>query len=431
MGQAIGKQKLPQDKKKKKEKPPKQPKLKKKDKARLKQQQKAIEAEAKLEQERRQQAQDEIVEKDCPFAMLDEVLNEEKPLQALAHATHFDIKTLRKLKGIFAEISDSRVQDSMIDFIELSEAMGLDESSLLGRSIFRVFDSTRTKTINFRTFVTTLSALSDKASLDEKIRFSFALYDLNGDGRIDIKEIRSLLVEALRDGNLSLTEEQIQQICDHTFATADVDGNGTLDFEEYNAMVSQSSRFMRCFSLDVDELCRQFHKHASRRRSTLSNGGSGRLSQHASASRNNSDSQLDASGVSSRSRQESLIMMSATEIERKAEAFRSRQRIPSDEGNAVAAMARQALGQGSSKPANSPFGKASSRPTSALPSASPVPSSAFSSSGAGKPPLSAPPAQVDHHWRDVDVRSASNSLVFFDNDDEVRVVDEVDQLELS
>ena len=194
-----------------------------------------------------------------PFcAPLDHIREEERPFQHLASISHFDVPTLRQLHSIFTDISASSTDDGIIDAVELTQAMGLDSDCLLARAIFRIFDVTQTKKINFRTWVTTLSALSAKATVEEKIRFSFSLYDLNHDGSIDLHELRSLLAAAVRENVLSLSEEQVQSFCDHTLRDVDRDGNGMVEYEEYRQVVLGSRKFLDSFTMDVPALLESF-----------------------------------------------------------------------------------------------------------------------------------------------------------------------------
>lgn len=195
---------------------------------------------------------------------LDHVREEERPLHDLVSRTHFDLPTLRRLQLIFTDISESEVDDGIIDANELTAAMGLDPSCLLARTIFRLFDLTQTQQINFKTWVTTLSALSVNASLEEKIRFSFNLYDLNGDGSIDMEELRALLEAAIDENVLNLTPEEAKEWCDHTLSQVDKDKNGSVDYNEYRAMVSVSPKFLESFTLDIHALCRSFRFKSKR-----------------------------------------------------------------------------------------------------------------------------------------------------------------------
>ena len=195
-----------------------------------------------------------------PFhAPLDHVREEERPLQDLARVTHFDMVTLRKLQIIFTDIAESDVDDGIIDGNELTDAMGLKSSCLLARTIFRIFDIGQNKKIDFGQWVKTISALSADASLEEKIKFSFGLYDLNGDGSIDVEELRAMLEAAVKDENvLNLSDAEVSDWCAHTLSLVDRDGNGKVDYEEYRSMVRNSTKFLESFTLDITALTKSF-----------------------------------------------------------------------------------------------------------------------------------------------------------------------------
>jgi len=203
-----------------------------------------------------------------PFhAPLDHLREEERPLHELSEKTHFDVPTLRKLQSIFHEIASSATRDGMIDPQELTEAMGLKEHTLLARTIFRLFDITHAKQIDFEHWVRTISALSPQAAMEEKIRFSFSLYDLNGDGLIDVEELRAMLEAAVKEENvLNLSDEQVRELCAHTLREVDHDGNGTVDYSEYKSTVQHSVKFLESFTLDIDALCAGFEVFGAKRK---------------------------------------------------------------------------------------------------------------------------------------------------------------------
>jgi len=280
-----------------------------------------------------QQQQQFIDDENNPFmAPLDHIREEERPLVALAESTHFDLQTLRKLQLIFDDISESSIDDGIIDASELTSAMGLDNDCLLARALFRIFDLTKTKKINFRTWIKTLSALSTKASMEEKIKFSFSLYDLNEDGSIDINELRILLAAAVRESVLTLNEEQVQAVCDHTLRHVDRDKNGIVDYNEYREVVSKSRRFVESFTLDIPRLLQSFRvngkqltqeeankkrhlweKRKEKQKKDLENNESGRENTNKqNNNNNNSDFTLNKRGSISTSEVEATTGQSGT-----------------------------------------------------------------------------------------------------------------------
>ncbi len=87
-------------------------------------------------------------------------------------------------------------------------------------------------TINFREFLTGLSVFCPSASHDEKLRFSFDIYDKNKDGSIAKSELQEMLEATLVESSSGLSKEQVAALIEATFLEADSNGDGEISFEE-------------------------------------------------------------------------------------------------------------------------------------------------------------------------------------------------------
>ncbi len=76
---------------------------------------------------------------------------------------------MEKLFEHFCKISGSMQKADTIEFNEFQAALGRDGTFVTGR-IFEVLDQNSNSEIDFREFVMGLSALSKRASLEEKIQ---------------------------------------------------------------------------------------------------------------------------------------------------------------------------------------------------------------------------------------------------------------------
>lgn len=159
-------------------------------------------------------------------------------IEKLADETHFDADEIQTLYEHFRSISSSKDDDAVIDIEEFKAALGL-KTSLFVERCFALFDHDRDKSIDFREFLLGLSVFSEKGTLDEKLRFSFRIYDVDGDGIITKPELIRLLEACLAENGLSLPSEQLKSLVDKTFEEADVDGDGGISFNEYRALVSK------------------------------------------------------------------------------------------------------------------------------------------------------------------------------------------------
>ena len=104
----------------------------------------------------------------------------------------------------------------------------------LVKRVIDVLDKNKDGSISFMEFVQGLSSLSATSSSDEKLRFAFQIYDINGDGFISNGELFTV-IKMMVGSNLN--DIQIQQLVDRTIIKADKDLDGRICFEEFQDVV--------------------------------------------------------------------------------------------------------------------------------------------------------------------------------------------------
>ena len=118
---------------------------------------------------------------------------------------------------------------SIIQYWSRSTCTELANNPLVKR-VIAVLDKNKDGNISFLEFVQGLNSLSAGASQEEKLRFAFAIYDINGDGFISNGEL--FMVLKMMVGN-NLNDVQLQQLVDRTIIKADTDFDGKISFEEF------------------------------------------------------------------------------------------------------------------------------------------------------------------------------------------------------
>ncbi|RZC37598.1 Kv channel-interacting protein 1, partial [Asbolus verrucosus] len=102
--------------------------------------------------------------------------------------------------------------------------------------VFNTLDQDHSGLISFEDFVQNLSILS-RGSLDEKLRWAFTLYDINGDGCITREEMTDI-VSAVYDlmGKVTepcVDEDTVKEKVDRIFQKMDKNKDGVVTLDEF------------------------------------------------------------------------------------------------------------------------------------------------------------------------------------------------------
>jgi len=103
--------------------------------------------------------------------------------------------------------------------------------------ILQIFDKNGDNEVQFSEFIGVLSTLSDKGTKEDKLKFAFQVYDIDGDGFISNGELFRVLKMMV---GTNLTDVQLQQIVDKSILEGDSDGDGKVSFEDFVKIIGSS-----------------------------------------------------------------------------------------------------------------------------------------------------------------------------------------------
>ena len=160
--------------------------------------------------------------------------------------THDEIQILWKR---FKSLSNSQTKDYMIDVHEFQTAMGFKANEFT-RRIFEAFDSDGSAKIDFMEFVMGLHALSPRATIQDKAKFCFSVYDIDRNGFIERSELREVLLFSLgANSAVKLPEDQLEKVIQSTFAKMDKNGDDQIEYAEFEQEAIKNPTILSCVNL--------------------------------------------------------------------------------------------------------------------------------------------------------------------------------------
>ncbi|XP_023423133.1 calaxin-like [Cavia porcellus] len=160
-----------------------------------------------------------------------------------------EVECLIKLFHSFMEKVGGRFGNLGLDrdtFQEILHSIfGMTDDTLMNR-VFCAFDRDNDNYINLEEWIRGLSVFL-RGTFEEKMKFCFEVYYLNGDGYISREEIFEMLKNSIHQDSPEETDEGIRELVDIIVTKMDYDNDGKISFTDFEKAVRQDKLLLEVF----------------------------------------------------------------------------------------------------------------------------------------------------------------------------------------
>ncbi|XP_024902575.1 EF-hand calcium-binding domain-containing protein 1-like [Pteropus alecto] len=173
-----------------------------------------------------------------------------------------EVECLIRLFHSLLERADVRLDNAGLDRNTfraiLHNLFGMTDDMLMNR-VFFAFDEDNDNCINVKEWVKGLSVFL-RGTFEEKLKFCFEVYYLNGDGYISREEIFDMLKNSLYQQSSEETDEGIKELVDLTLKKMDYDNDGKISFADFEKAVKEDRLLLEVFGQCLPEakICLDF-----------------------------------------------------------------------------------------------------------------------------------------------------------------------------
>ncbi|CAE7224731.1 unnamed protein product [Rhizoctonia solani] len=173
-------------------------------------------------------------------------------LAELQKNTYFDKKELQQwYKGFLKDCPSGQLDKHEFSRI-YKQFFPFGDPGQFADYVFNVFDNDKNGTIDFKEFIGALSVTS-RGRLDEKLKWAFQLYDIDGDGFITYDEmlqiVRSIYKMTGQMVKLPADEDTPEKRVDKIFRNMDRDKDARLTYDEFVEGSKQDPTIVQALSL--------------------------------------------------------------------------------------------------------------------------------------------------------------------------------------
>ncbi|XP_066906847.1 NADPH oxidase 5 [Halyomorpha halys] len=180
----------------------------------------------------------------------DGVITAAQIMEFLANITNtrkrsgFDKGNLEWLEQLFRQTVGNEKEIRRDDFKKIL----ITKNPFFTERVFQIFDKDDSGSISLQEFLDAMHQFAGQ-SPDDKIKFLFKVYDLDGDGLIQHRELQHVMRACMEENGMQFSEEQIDDLTMALFEDADSESRGAITYESLKNQLEKHGGLLENLSI--------------------------------------------------------------------------------------------------------------------------------------------------------------------------------------
>ncbi|XP_059056075.1 NADPH oxidase 5-like [Achroia grisella] len=159
----------------------------------------------------------------------------------------FDKSSVDRLEQLFRQTVGDQKEITKEQFRNIVDS----KNSFFTERVFQIFDEDNSGAISLQEFIAAAHRFAGH-SPDDKIRFLFEVYDMDGDGLIQHRELQHVMWACMEENGMQFSDEQLQQLTRAMFEDADTEHRGAITYEALRHQLTKHDGLLENLSISID-----------------------------------------------------------------------------------------------------------------------------------------------------------------------------------
>ncbi|XP_024085279.1 NADPH oxidase 5 [Cimex lectularius] len=161
--------------------------------------------------------------------------------------TGFDKSNLEWLEQLFRQTVGNEKEIRRDDFKKIL----ITKNPFFTERVFQIFDKDNSGSISMQEFLDAMHQFAGQ-SPDDKMKFLFKVYDLDGDGLIQHRELQHVMRACMEENGMRFSEEQIDDLTMALFEDADAESRGAITYESLKNQLEKHGGLLQNLTISID-----------------------------------------------------------------------------------------------------------------------------------------------------------------------------------